>query len=669
MKPMRNKTLMMITAVLLAVSVLFLGGCSRSGESSGMPESSGQTPASVPESSQEESSQEENSQEESPQEPSGLTPEQTAEISERAMDNFAAKIQGSGYTVSADGYLTAHVYSQDLVWFDYDDDDNYRDFAVMSVGGEVFQGFPDENGISGVSFLSEGSALETAGKRLPGYFLSMSEGNIYNLFYNDPEDPLKFVSYDTNVQNFVRTLVGYGEITLRYMHEVCLILDAEDPTCARLQCVVEDDEVARYYFDDIDIVITFGNAQPEPHAQAWMAEPEYPQARLEWSDADLFIFDSVFLPGYGREAVPYPSAVSYALTVDAERFVTDDAVYIRDPHATQEDMASYEAILSRNGFEKADGDGTAEYRRLLRDETKCYSSISLEYDRGMNVTARKYYEYPKYEGLEAINAAITQRGYPALPETQAVTDLTAVDTGMEQTESWLYFYDYDMTMYVYGKYGDSEQLSEYLDSVAQGYLDAGYEPVWAVDEADGEVDHYRCADGSMTFRYHMEDDGETVILLYKAEKLLTPDQIRKTMADEGFPEMDLSAYAAGRDHRKFQEVMYGRQYRSAISFSLRYESVEKASAFMDGYVALLDDKGFLNGPGNLVGSNKPTSFRLEEEGIGLAFEFMPSDSGETNIYFEFRSGIDFSEETPEEGDTGPKPILGSKNSAELSRMR
>ena len=35
-----------------------------------------------------------------------------------------------------------------------------------------------------------------------------------------------------------------------------------------------------------------------------------------------------------------------------------------------------------------------------------------------------------------------------------MTDITATDTRFEQTESWLYFYDYNTNLYVYGKYED-----------------------------------------------------------------------------------------------------------------------------------------------------------------------------------------------------------------------
>jgi len=640
---MRRKTgIWAIVLVLLTVFAVLLSGC---GSSDVQPPEPDSESSDIPEDSDKEDAAPE------------MTPEEKIAMSERAMQNFLDKLSGGNYVMNAEGYMKTTAYSEDLVVFDYEDDSAYSDFAVMSVNNEVFQGFFEGDGVADAAYLTEGRAIDAAISRLPGYWMAdeVSEGNIYNVFYNDPDEPLRFVSYDAGVQSQVCSFAGYGSVAMNYMHEVYLTLDQEDPTVAHIQAVVDDDEVARYYFDDIDVTVTFGSAEPDPRAEAWMKAPAYPEARTEWTEADTFIFNSVFLPGYGEQAIPFMPFASYALSIDGERFLTDDAVYIRDPHATQADIESYIETLRQNGFEEAEGDGGACYRRLLREETNCYSSITLDYADGLNAVAGKYYDYPKYEGLDEINEFIAGKGYPELAETADLTGFAAFDAKDEQTESWLYFYNYDTVLYVSARYADYDAVTAYLDGCAADVTEAGFEPVY-VDGDDGEVDHYRSSDGSMTFRYHFEDDGETVTLLYKAEKLLAPSEVQTILAGEGFPEIDLSASDGGRDHTKFQKVMYGKDYDAAISLSMAFDTVEEAEAFLDQYVADLEEDGFMRVPASVMSSNKNNGYANEETGLGVAFDFFPGeDGGETSIYFEFKSGIDFESGEPEEGEG---PILG-----------
>ncbi len=642
----RNNGIIFIMVMLVLTGTL-LAGCSKSSDQPKESETSASESAAL--------------------ESTEIPPENNAEISERAMQNFLDKLSNGNYTVDSAGYLKTTAYSEDLVYFDYEDDESYNDFAVMSVDHEVFQGSLEED-VSDVSFLREGSALETVINRLPGYWMTdeASGGNIYNVFYNDTEDPLKFVSYDAGIQDHVRSLAGYGQVAVNYMHEVYLSMDQEDPEVVHVQAVVDDDEVARYYFDDIDITITFGDAQPDARAEAWMKAPSYPEARTQWTESDIFVFNSVFLPGYGDQAIPYIPFASYALTVDEERFISDDAVYIRDSHATQEDTENYQQILIDNGYEACTEDDGTWYRKLLREETKCYASISAVYNDGLDVTAKKYYDFPKYEGLEQINELIAGNGYPGLSETDAMTVLDATDAKFEQTESWLYFYDYDIVLYVNARYEDPDQVMAYLDSYASEILKEGFSPVYVNnDEAEG-IDHYRSEDGSKTFRYHFEDDGETLTLLYKAEKCLTASQVQEILAEQGFPEPDMTAYVTGRDHKKFEEVLYGKTYDASLAITMRFDSSAAAEEYLNQYVGVLEEKDFFRVPASELGSNKTNGYTNEETGQGVAFELIPAeDGGETFIYFDFKSGIDFTDTDADEDDEGVKPILGTKHQEEI----
>ena len=200
----------------------------------------------------------------------GKTPsDDGAASSEQAMENFLNKLEEGNYTMNVEGYLKTTAYSRDLVYFDYAED-NFTDQTVMSVNNETFQAALKDGELENVRFLTEGQAIDVAKEKLVTAWLDLAEGNIWNLFYNDQEEPLKFVSYDDYLKDNVRKLVGNRETSLRLMHEVYLVLDKEDPTVVHIQSEVDDDVVARIDYDNIDIVITFGDAEGNAASEAWM---------------------------------------------------------------------------------------------------------------------------------------------------------------------------------------------------------------------------------------------------------------------------------------------------------------------------------------------------------------------------------------------------------------
>ena len=634
---MRNKNRSTLAVLLLLVLVLtaLLGGCGKKEETPDSSASESTSPASSEEAAPEGSAQEE--QESTEPEPAG---EPQEVLSEKAMENFLQKL-GGNYMIESAGFLKTSAYSKDLVVFDYADDDAYNDFAVMGVNDEVFRAFLDADGVKDVSYIGEGDAVTAASSRLLNYWLDAAEGNIYNLFYNDTEEPLQFVSYEDAVKKSVASFCGYGDNAIQKMHEVYLTLDAEDPSSAQIMAVVDDDPVARIYFDDVDVKVTFGEAEPDARAEAWMHSPVYPEARTAWDDSDIFIFNSVFLPGYGEDVIPFPPFASYALLLNDQDFVHEDQVEMRDPHATEDDVKNYAALLEENGFEKTEEDGETFYRRLLREETKCYTSVALAYNNGMDLIARKHYDFPTYDGLGAVNEKIAERNYRALPETDVLTDLHATDRASESTESWMYFYTYDMMLYVDAHFDDYEAAVGYLDAYAEELQEKdGYTPVYVIDEEDGEIDYYSSPDGSQSFRYHFsEEDEETVTLLFKAEQFVTAPEAEARLAEAGFPAIDLAAADSLRDHTKFYKTQYGLTYKTVLTISLPFESSEKAEAFLDEYVAALEEKDFLRMPPSDMGSNKNNAYIAEEAGLAVGFDYFPAD--ETNekacVYFDFRA--------------------------------
>lgn len=558
--------------------------------------------------------------------------------SEKAMDNFLAKISEGNYTIDAP-FVKATAFSKDLVYFEYEDE-MYTDYAVMSVNDEVFQANLTESGLGEVKFVQEGQALDAAGKKLLNYWLddSVSEGNIYNLFYNIQEEPLKFVSYEDVVKESLLPFVGYGEMALAKTEEVYLQLDAEDPTSAHITAVIEDDEVARIYYDDIDITVTLGDAQDNAVAEEWMKAPVYPTARTEWNDMDLFVFDSVFFQGYGADAIPFPTFASYALSVDGENFVWDDEVSIRDSHATEEDAAAYRQTLIQNGFtevKETEKNGTEKtyYRRLLREEYKCYDSIAVEYDNGVNIIANKYYDFPTYDGLDAINAEITKLGYPALPASDNIASFYGKDTKFASIESWLYFFDYYLLMYVDVDYKDYDEVMTYLADYGKALEAASFVPNETEDMGE-EITVYKSADGANSYEYHFDPDG-TLQMRFSANKTLSASEVQNLIKAAGFPAIELKDPAEGRDLRKYAKARMDSDMDVYVTFSQKYATVEEAGAVFDAYEAALTDAGFGRVSPENVGCYKSIAIYNEDTGMLVGIDVFEEGEG-ASIYFEFR---------------------------------
>jgi len=559
-----------------------------------------------------------------------------AELSEQAMDNFLKKLDEGNYTIDAENFMKASVFSRDLITFKYVDE-AYKDFVAMSVDNETFQAFLNDGKMTDVEFVGEGQAIEAAGSRLPNGWMdeAVSGGNIYNLFYNSTEEPLTFVSYEEAVKRSLLSFTGYGETALRLMQEVYLVMDDVDPAIVHLKAAVDDDPVARISFDDIDVVVTFGDAQGDPAAESWMENPVYPEARTEWSEADLFVFNSVFLPGYGDKIMPFPSFASYAFSLDGENFVMTDEVSMRDPHATEQDMKDYIGVLLSDGYsevtETAD-DGTAKtfYIKMLREEYKCYSSVEINYNDGVDMTAKKYYDFPAYEGLDAVNEVIVNRGYLPLPADENVTIRKARDKANELTESWLYFYDYDLCLYVDVDYTDRDKALAYLEQYGQALLDSGFNTV----TEDEEIVYYDSADGYYNFRYHFDED-DTLQLLFKAVRYISAEETNAYLTKEGFPALDLTDPVTARDLRKFEKVQYGRDIKVYFTLGLEFGSAEEAGSFFDSYESALTEAGFGRVSPENVNCRKSIAIYNEDTGMLVGVDLIENSDGSVLINYDF----------------------------------
>ena len=597
-----------------------------------------------------------------------------ADLSETAMENFLTKIEAGDYVIDFGDSLKATVCSEDLVYYELYIllDGKYHDgFAVMTVNeNETFEAYLDEDGISELSFVCEGKAIDVAAEgtgitlgksTLPNYWIEGSCGNIWDLFYNDVDKPLEYVSNDDVLRSFVQTFAGVGEMYMKRMQEVRLVLDGEDPTEAHVMTSFGEGYPA---LDDIDIVITFGGAEADPRAEAWMNDPdrEYPAAREDWGD-EIIDVNAVFLPGYGETALPFPDFATYAFTVDLSAILRDDEVRIRDCRATEDDMRDYASKLEQNGFtETADERGESCYRLLLREEYSCYSSIYLDYDNGVNVVARKYYDCPTYTGLGEVNEVLSSQGFEELPENEGLTDFRGTDRACETVESWLYFFNYDTVLYVDVRFEDKGAFEDYIDAYIESL--EGFEPDHTGGGEDDEYDEYdevkaylregnellalfkeseenvfyrdRTPEGAKSFVYSFDADGETCRLLFKSESFVHDDEITDKLEEAGFPVPDLGALDSCRDLVRFRKTMYGRDYPLDLNVAFTFETSAEAEDFLDVYVgSLTDDNGFDKANPRTIEMDKNWVYTKEVGDDLLAFGFDYSQGG-TQINTEFR---------------------------------
>ena len=559
-----------------------------------------------------------------------------AEISEKDMENFAKKLQAGDYTVTSP-FVKISVPSKDLVWFDYAEE-LYHDFAVMSVNEEAFQAQLGDGNLGYASFLGEGNALDAASARLPNNWLTLSNGNLFEFFYNQIETPLTFVSHEETVKRTLLNFVGYGETALRLMEDVYMEMDSEDPTIVRLKAVVNDDPVARISFEDIDVLITLGDAEGNAAAEAWMAAPVYPKARTGWTDTDEFVLNSVFITTEGKEVLPFPSFASYAMKMDEENFVMEDAVHIRDSHATEEDLQEYIALLKQEGFQEAketdeDGNEVTVYRRLLREDFNCYTSVELEYNNGVDMTARKYYDVPTYAGLDTINERLTALGYQALPASTNFVSILAEDRAVELTESWLYFFTYDANLYVNVEFDDRDKMQTYLDEYVQSLLDNGFHPVYTDDEETPE--YYELDTGRVNFRYVFPSDNK-VTMLFRAEKNIPAEEAEKMLVAAGFPEIDLNDPITCRDLTRFEKARYGKDDKLFLTVSQNYATTAEAEEFLNKYEEALNAQGFGRVSPDMAGSPKAIAICNEEKGMLVGIDFFEQQSG-VLVNFDFEA--------------------------------
>ncbi|MBR0152798.1 MAG: hypothetical protein IJM26_03335, partial [Lachnospiraceae bacterium] len=442
------------------------------------------------------------------------------------MDSFVRRLQEGNYLIDVEDNLDTVVYSPEQVYFTYSEDSGLESYAYMTVKGETFAGTLDETSMYDITFVSTENAIDAAASVLPNSWITLSGGNMWDLFYNNVDNILEFTSNDENVKRTLLSLGGYGPFALSRCEEVHMVMDAPDPTSVHFTAVIPDNEAARIYYDDLDLTLQFDAAKSDPRIEKWISSPTYPPTRNAWTSDDIAMLDNVFMRDYGTTAVPFPAFASYALNFDPDAYDQRTEVRIIDAHGTEKDLEDYKAMLLSKGFQEVpveleDGSSVNVYRLLLREDYRSYAELYPYFDNGFVLDGGLYHDDPVYEGQDAISEVLVENGFEALPEADIFTGWTAADHSAAQTEGWAYFFNYDLYMPMVLTYEDANAAKAYWKDYGNKLAKKGFISGFAPGEDDLR---YESPNGFVIFRTTWGEDN-TVLLEFKNEKSLTAEQV------------------------------------------------------------------------------------------------------------------------------------------------
>ncbi|MCR4899003.1 MAG: hypothetical protein K5892_07290 [Acholeplasmatales bacterium] len=524
--------------------------------------------------------------------------------SEVVMNNFLYNLDALKYTIDTPNYRTVNVSSNNLISFNYTDG-QHLDYSYMTIKNEnstgkkideTFKATFDGETINKIEYMGSDKSIDYVYSSLPNYWTSYeaSEGNIWNLFYNNVDNPLEFMSKDSTVINTCKNFAGIGDMFASRIDHI--VLTASTISANNVTITVKFDD-GYPILNDIDFTISFGNSKGDDRAKAWMENEnrQYPEILTQYDDVYEFILDSVFLPGYGTTAVPFPDYASYALTINGDNYASTDEVVIRDSHATEENKDNYIKKLKDLGFtetkeELSGGTYLTKYRILLREKYKCYSDVLVEYSEtyGVSIFASKYYDEETYNDLDGINDAINSLGFIKLNKTDNFTEFYATDEKNHRTEDLLYFFDYNMALNVQIRYSDLEKVNTYMETYINNLLDNNYVKKVQEDEIYYE---YSNSNIKRSVRYTIE--GDLVLMFYKSEQFINNQTAYNELIANGFETTTADKIDKCRDLYTYLNVKF--DYDDTLAYSLQYvfDTEEEVTTFLDNVTANAIQNGFV----------------------------------------------------------------------------
>ena len=540
---------------------------------------------------------------------------------EIAINNLVKNIEANNYVVSGND-IEINVSSSDLVSFEYGSSKQNKDFVAMSVNDEVFQAYPNDDNLEWLVFVQYGNAVQACAKQamLLNYMTNIFGGNMFDAFTSLPNEAGLYVSHETSIKEMIKRIGSYSDLIYASMEDVYLKIDDENASSAKLSVHVYN-QTARYDFD-IELDITFGNAKKNSLADSWMKNPTYPDNPPTWTYNQVGAIDMVFnlwptdKSGIG---VPFPQGASYALYLNPD-LIMNGFVYIEDRHMTEQGVNNYIDILKNNGFvESQDEEGDTCYRKLLRDESSCYSSIYVDYNDGLELLAEEYFEFEHKNNLGDINAQITldsNGGYPALENNNGIISVDAIDYKMREYEAYVYLNEYDLVYFVDIEYNDDFDPYQYIDEYISRLEESGF--IFINSEADPR---YSKSNGDINFRYNIDIYNNVINMKFKTNKRYSLFEVNQVL--DYYPDIllgnDLAHYSA-KSAINHQLIIFSKSYNLYFELDAYFNSEQAAMNFIDNYLSNLNDAGFYNVPN--AGTGRTYEY-VNDDGYIYGFDIVP----------------------------------------------
>ena len=560
--------------------------------------------------------------------------------SEVAINNFLDKLFEFNYSIEAEDFLKISIFSEDLIYFDFVD---YYDEVYATVNtDETFRCVI--KGENKISFFNEGTAAEVLFTYLPNYWESYANYNIWNILTNSVENPLEFTfANDAYIKEIVgSTYLGIGQTAIAGIKEMMLYLNDENPTSATISVKYVDNGQLSPKEETRTLTITFGIEKTETlPVDEWINNPnrEYPQAKTAWDEEDEACFSVAFNQGYDVDALmPFPTFATYSFILDSESLYYNGILEFRDKNATLSDAQAYANSLSTTyGFIKETetdmyGNTKEAYHKQIDDFGNgyyAYSSIYVEYDEGVNITTRKYYNHKDYEGLDSLNTLVTEKNFPTFDSSTDIISINTTDFTYEYIEGWANLFTYDLVIDVLVEFKDEADINSYIMAYINKLTTNNFVYNEATSSAAYESEAYK-----NTLRFMIDNQSCTLWMQIKSEKFITDDEISSMLVASRFPAMDLSEIdSICKNITPLYRILYGQTHNNVYLISLTFETLEERNAFLDDYI---DDKcnkaGFeFVSPNYARVPHKTLAYYNATEKLILCFNY-PEDSLQVSLH-------------------------------------
>ena len=559
-----------------------------------------------------------------------------AQASEDAMNNFFDKLYEYNYSIEAQDFLKINIYSNDLVYFDYE---KYYDEAYFTINtDETFRGVIRDKGSYSIDFYGEGDATDILYKYLPNYWIEYSDYNIWNIITNSVDNPLEYTfSSDSFIKETIgSTYLGLGPTAIAGIKEMVLTLDNVNPTQAVLSLKYIDNGQLSPVEESKTITINLGIGEKEElPIDEWVDNPNrvYPSAKIKWNSEDEANFNVAFNQGYNiNDLMPFPEFATYAFILDNESLYYNGILEFRDKKASEDDMNEYiTQLVNVHHFTKETetdmyGNTKEAYHKQIDDFGNgyyAYSSIYIEYDEGINITVRKYYNHKLYNGLDSLNTLITDKNFASFDASDDILSVDTTDFTYEYIEGWANLFTYDLVIDVMMEFKDSSDIDSYMSSYITKLTNDKY-----VHDETNKILTFSSESYKNTLIYQINPQTNVLMMQIKSEKFITDDEISAKLTESRFPSMDLTEIdSICKNITPLYRILYGQVHKNVYLISLTFKTLDERNAFLNDYI---DGKCMKQGfdivsPVYARVPHKTNAYYNETEKLILCFNY-PEDS-------------------------------------------